>query len=225
MRSLSWALAVAATLLGGEGAACRAAFITFDFEGQTATSPPANGALTALPITNSGLTITLTRESGSRFAIVNTTGLGLPASWGMRALDPFSDTGNTAFILNFSQPVTGARIDRGDFGQDTDTLLLQAFSGLNATGTQLASSSATLPGGGNAFSFLTVSANGNPINSLRFIGGSSDFPNSVSDDNWVVNTAPMVVPAPPAVVLAATGLLTVLGFGRCPHRPKRDRRQ
>ena len=59
------AVAVLGLVTGPEGRA-RADIVTFDFEGLAATSPPPLGALTSLALTNSGLTLTLTRENAAR---------------------------------------------------------------------------------------------------------------------------------------------------------------
>lgn len=171
-----------------------AAVVTFDFEAQspTFTSPPAGsrpGALTSLGITSSGLTLTITRESGIHFDLVSNTGnqTGKPAGWGTVSLDPFfAESSNTAFILNFSAPITSFSVEAGDYGGDADTLVVQAFSAADLGGSLVGSSSTPY-----SSSFPTItsgSAGGGSILSVRLIGGSPDFQNSMFYDNITVNT-------------------------------------
>jgi hypothetical protein len=177
--------------------------LTFNFEGAATTT---GGALTTYTETHSGVTMTLTRP-GSSFDITDLAGnAGVPASYGSRTLDPFAnDTSNTPFIANFSALITSASISMGDFvPSDTDTILLEAFSGANGTGTLLSSDSVTCCDVGTGFVFTTVSVSAGTIGSLEFIGGSSDFPNSTYDDNIVVTTAVGAVPEPGSIVLLAT---------------------
>ena len=218
-RYLGWlALGLAAVAFSArEG---HAAQILFDFEGSAGT-PFESGALTSLPLNQSGLTLTLSRENATRFDITNTNGFGFASSFGTRTLDPFFNSSAAAFLGNLSQMIDSVSIDMGDFGQDTDTLLLQAFSGMNATGTLLATATATLIPSVNTFSFLNLSVSATGINSIRFIGGSSAGPNSVFYDNILVN-APGIQAVPEPATFAMASLAGFLGIGasllRCRRR-------
>lgn len=190
----------------------KADVVTFDLENQIATfiSPPAlgrPGALTSLTITNSGVTLSITREGGSPFDIVSNTGnqASKPAGWGVNSLDPFIEP-TTPWIFDLSQPASAFSLELGDYGEDADTWTLQAFSGANGTGSLLASAT------GNyglqlfpAIDVPSVSAAG--ILSLKLSGGSdfAGFADSVFLDNIQV-TAPSSVPEPSAFILLATAL-------------------
>jgi hypothetical protein len=170
--------------------------VVFDFEGETATSggtlPRHPGALIELVLSQSGLTVTITRESGEAFDVHFSPGFPVPGAFGQQALDPFSvASSDTAMILNFSRGVSAVSVDMGDFGDDGDTLALEAWSGADASGVQLARDDGSLPSGGTAFGFATLSvASTTPIWSLRMIGGSEFFPNSVFYDNLTVTPEP-----------------------------------
>jgi hypothetical protein len=212
------------------GGAAQADTANFNFEGQPATftSPPQGvrpGALTSLTMTVSGLTVVITRP-GSRFDVVDNTAAnqgGKPAAFGARSLDPFFDINNTPFVANFSQDVSGISIDMGDYGgSELDTITLEAFSGLDGTGTLLGSTTTTCCGG-EAFAFATLSVTVPGIRSIRFIGGSAGFPNSVFYDNLVATFAPAVAtPEPATIALFGTGLI---GFAAKRRRRKALERQ
>jgi hypothetical protein len=183
---------------------------TFNFEGQTETGV-FSGGYTTLTETQGGVTFTLVREGGVAFDISNVAGT---TGFGSRTLSPFSnETSNTAFIGNFSTSLTGVSVAFGDFGADVDILTLQAFSGLNASGTLLGLASGTLPGTGSAFASNTLTLSGlSGIQSIRFIGGSPNFPNSVYYDNISVTQAVNPVPEPSEWLAMGMAGTSVMGL-------------
>lgn len=204
-------LSIAAIVLMSGVTPAVAATVTFDFEELAVGT-----GLTSITMTKSGITVDIYREGGATFGITNLISAAtFPASWGQRTLDPFvGGTGNTAFIANISPGVQGVSLEMGDFGADTDTLLLQAYSGLNATGTLLGTATGVLPGGGISFSFLNLSTSGADIRSIRFIGGSPNFPNSVYYDNLQLTSTDMVIPEPTSLTLLGLGAIGLLGCAR-----------
>jgi len=203
--------------------------IVFDFEDQTATfiTPPGSrtGALSTLTMTESGLSVTITRESEGKFDLVSNTGNqdDKPTEFGSISLDPFfQETLNTAFILNFSSPITSFSVQMGDYGStggDSDNaILVQAYSGLNATGSLLDSDSGAYGYGGfytpdPSDDIITLQVGASGINSIRMIGGSTitPFPNSMFYDNLTVDTT-TPVPEPSTMLLLGSGLLGLWGF-------------
>jgi hypothetical protein len=189
----------------------------FDFESAVATfvSPPdasRPGAYTALVMSSGGVTVTITRSSGAAFDIVENSGFqaGLPASWGLHSLDPFFDfTTNDFFIADFSVPVRLAAIQLGDYGGDTDTAFMGAWSGAGGTGALLDSDGEVYDSAFTDIGSMTVATGGAfSINSITFGGGlAGSFPNSLFWDNLEVHAS--TVPEPASMVLLGAGLPVV----------------
>ena len=193
--------------LAATAAAADAAPITFNFEAV------ATGNYASLPMTASGLTATVTRTGGLQFTIGSYG--GVPASWGSRSMENFSfltgGTGNP-YNVNFSGAgVSSVSLQFGDFGpSDDDTpVTMQAWSGLNGTGTLLGTDTESWLGSDSFPGFGTLSLlSGTPIRSITFTAGGT-FPNSLFWDNLVVE--PAAVPEPLSVLVFG-GLLAAGGL-------------
>ena len=193
--------------------------IIFDLENQS-QSGFNGGVLQSLVLTASTLSITITRPgTPSRFDIYDVNDIenpSFPADWGVRSISPWFSNAGTAFVATFDRPVKAFSIDMGDFGGDPDTLFLEAYSGVNATGSLLASTTTMLPQGGSLFTeaSLSVALDQPFIQSVRFRGGTEQFstpfgtfsiPNSVYYDNISV-----VIPEPASLsLLAGAGMLAL----------------
>ncbi|MCB8933327.1 MAG: PEP-CTERM sorting domain-containing protein [Fimbriimonadaceae bacterium] len=175
------------------------AYSLFDFESEAATSDIGSGspgALTSVTMTDNGLTLELYREGGATFDIWDATSTEgfFPLTWETRVLDPFANlTTDDWFIGNFSSAVKQVEVEMTDFGSDEDELVMEVYSGLDATGTLIATK--TLSWGGNsspsymALGWSSVFESG-AARSIRFRGGVPDFPNSMYYDNIAATPVP-----------------------------------
>ncbi len=190
---------------------------TFGFEGQNASVLP----ITTYTETQNGVLFTLRRENNRGFNVTNNIPGIAPASFGSHSLTPYLNQTNSAFIGSFSTTLSGVSISFGDFNPlDNDTFTLQAFSGINGTGTLVGSTTvnygfgSSLPGDVGVASLSGLSG----FQSIRFIGGGVLAPNSVFYDNISVQP----VPEPGEIATwSALGVTLTLGIVRGRRRGAR----
>lgn len=190
--------------------AAHAGMITFDFEDQVPTGVTA-GALSTLSMTKSGVTLTITRLSGSNFDLVENTGSQLkPAAFGNVSLSPFSNVNipGDKFLATVSTQIQSVQIDAGDYSpSDIDTFYIDGYSNANHTGL-VGSASVEIPNtllfGQVSFGSATLSVAGG-MNSFSFYS-TSNFDLSLFYDNIIktMDSAP-AVPEPTTAVLAVLG--------------------
>jgi hypothetical protein len=180
----------------------------FNFE----TLPAASGA--SLSQTVGGITLTVTTEGGGNAEIRNLSSFSIVPVWGSRTLSPFLNT-SSALILTFSAPIDSISVEFGDFGADSDTnFLMQGYSGANLGGALLGSTNSPTWGladiQSNPASVATLNAAG--MQSIRLIGGSTGFPNSLFYDNITVTESG--IPEPGTYALTAGALLALAAVRR-----------
>jgi len=188
----------------------------FDFEAEPGSSPNSTD-LTSLTMTDggSGFSLTISRDSGAGFGVMDTSpfvgsSFDFPPSWGSRSIDPFGDSTDDWFVVDFSQGASGFSLELGDFGADSDDVELEAYSGLGATGSLINSNMLTgytgnmdLDGSGD---FLSVSSGVPDIMSVRFRGGSSVQTQSLYYDNFGLEFEAVPEPATMAILAAGATL-------------------
>ncbi len=191
MRKLILVLMIAALQI-------QAATIVFDFEDQ----PLATG-LTTLSMTEMGITLTITRQNGSPFSIIDLGPLA-PSGWGARTLSPFADPQSLdPFILSFSPAVTQVSAELGDYGADSDSysLSLQEPGSPSASGLWGTRDLAVDPS-------QTVLVSASATSTALLAGGSAAVPSSLFFDNITVEAIPE--PGTLFPVLCAIGGLAAL---------------
>lgn len=177
-----------------------------DFESQ------AEGFTPVISATDQGVTATFFNGGTDLLLVQNLSFFGAPASWGSRSVwsgGTLSASGPTTG--NFSHGLSWISIQFGDFGADDDSIYLQAFSGLDGTGSFLGMTSlfydASRSLGNEDFVTLSLSSP-TPIRSVLF--GSVGFQglNNIYFDNVRFEKADVpVVPGPLAALPFALGLL------------------
>lgn len=211
-----------ATAIAAAVSSTASAAVVFDFESLDATINPDSsrqGFYTELNLSVDGLDLRITREQGVEFDIFQNSfffDVGPqfvpPASWGDRSLDPFfaaqADPGG--FIFEFSEPIIGFSVDFGDFGQDSDEIIVQGFADLGLGGGLVDQNSDVMAGNDTSdFTSGTVAIAGE-FRSVLVRAGGVDFPSSVFLDN--IRVTP--VPAPGSAVVLTVG---AMAFSRRRH--------
>lgn len=195
--------------------------LVFDFESIVVDDTP-GAALFDVPLvlTSGGLALTIAHESNLQFAVNSRSQTPWVARYDSNALSAFNGSGGTtssdpgAFILDFDHALSSIFVDMGDFGQDSDDLLIEAFSGSGGSGASLGSDTGFISSA-SGFQFATVGVTAPGIRSVRMIGGSATFPNSVFYDNITVITA---IPEPGFGTLLSLGLVGLITRRRHPSR-------
>lgn len=186
---------------------------TFDFE-EFGASGFAAGDRTSLTSTRGGLTMTLARSSGAGFSVCDLTPFGHPAGWQSRSLSGFLPNNGfvaDAFVANFSEGLSAASIQFGDYGADDDSpITLRGWTGANGTGQMVAVS---VEGwgdgvgiGGGAFGTVTITSE-IAFQSITF-SSAGEFGQTLFWDNLTVRA----VPAPAGV--ATLGLMGLIAGRR-----------
>ncbi len=213
-------VAISCTLILGMASLAHAVAAFYDFETTPATAgvafnPQFPGSLTTLSIINTGITMTITRADNSGPEIssfdileLSTWSPGPPASWGNRALSPFNDSSQNAFVFRFSQPVSFFSIEVGDYGVDNDTLTVSGYSGNDNTSSLLDSNVVNY--GLATFPTLSTGQINSAVGfqSIYVMGGSPGFQNSLYYDNVHVETA--TVPEPATLTVVGLGLAAII---------------
>lgn len=202
MRTFATAFAVCA-LVGGAHA-----YSLFNFEGF------APGTYTNLSQTSAGLTLNITRNSGELCEVFDNQAFlpdfPFPLTWDNRSLSPFNNaTLNDYFIGDFSQGVSAVELEMTDFNQDADDLIMEVWSGTGADGSLLATITASWGANETSPSWRGLGWNdpSKIARSIKFRGGSPDFPNSMFVDNIAAQTA---VPEPATMAALGLGVAALL---------------
>ena len=181
------AILLTSTVLAGREA--RAAVVVFDFDNLEASK---EGRMTFLEMESRGVRATITRP-GSKFDVTDNATEPewvKPSFFGARTLSPFADYQNPApFIVTFSEPVSRVSLMLGDCGEDADTVKLEAFAGVEATGAPLAMAAADLPAKTNReFDLRELVVAAPEIRSIRFVGGGAEYSHSIYYDVLQIET-------------------------------------
>lgn len=211
---------IAAMILIGTCAISTADTAFFDFESDPGNLPNAT-PYTNYTLSDGTLIGTMSRDSGAGFGVVDTspfvgTDFDFPPSWGSRSLDPFGNTTDDWFVINFNQAIETFSIQFGDFGADVDDIELEGYTGLDGTGDLADSNSFTgyegnmdLDGFGESISIgFALTDQPNNIMSVRFRGGSSIQSQSLYWDNIEINYD--AVPEPATITALSLGALALI---------------
>jgi hypothetical protein len=226
MRLLLWSAALALVL------APQANAVSFNFEEFDATrtgTQAASGGYSSLTSESDGLTMTLRRvrnktTPGNYNPATDYFNFDLrafspaPSGWGSRSLDPTFNLAanpnddNSWFLATFSQPIGFVSIEMTDFSPYVDTLIVRAFSGIDASGSELGSATACFgtaaecpgrPAGSTGdtpdFALVSLALEEGSFRSILFRASDRLTPNGNLVDN--INATPAAIPEPAAFVL------------------------
>ncbi|MBK7403144.1 MAG: hypothetical protein IPJ41_00580 [Phycisphaerales bacterium] len=187
--------------------------VVFDFENLPGNSDRSAGDFIALSVQSQGLYALITRSSGEKFTVWNSKGQDVPDAWGSKHLSPtFNYLINDYLVMSFAQPVSAVSIDFGDYGQDDDLAIIEAYDEIHAGGNLLGSSTGRLGDTDIRWDDPTrISYRAAPedqIWSIRFRGGLDPYLQSTFIDNITVD----LVPTPGT--LAGLGLAMATFAGR-----------
>lgn len=213
--------ALVAIALASVASSAMAVTASFNFESVSSTAAtygPFSGGYTSLPMSDSGVTATVTRSTGLAFDVMDMTGQSspflFPAGWGANCLSPFNaSAASDRFVATFTgDAVYSFGIEFGDFGADAGYANFDVYDTSN---TLIYSDSVYWDGGLNLGNLGTWGYTSSvQIGSVTFWGedGTSGFPMSLYWDNMTAATA--AVPLPSAAGLGVAGLALTAGLRR-----------
>jgi hypothetical protein len=168
------------------------------------------GSYSSLTLTDSGLTMTLTRDGGN-FSVSDVAGAS--EGWGDRTVENSAQCGLSScpagdfYNANFSSGISFFRIQFGDFNADDDTpVTLRAYSGADGTGTLLGTVNEIWLGSDSFPDFGVLSfGSATPILSVQFTAGGA-FTNTLFWDNITTREDLSAIPEPATLLLIGFGL-------------------
>lgn len=195
--------------------ASNAALTVYDFEEFPGNFFDTAGDRTSLVSVKDGVTMTVTRSSGSAFCVFDlqshAPAFRFPKSWGDRALSPFFNAAlDDYFVCNFDKTLSYFEVEMTDFAQDSDTMELHAFTGLNCTGNEVGTAVFNW-GTASAPNWAGLATYSEPIRSVCIRGGSREYPNSMYIDNIGICEA---VPEPATMATIGAGIVGLIARRR-----------
>lgn len=192
------------------------------FETVPGNPNPSGGTMTSLTIADVDMSITITRLGGTAFDVYSE---GAPSyfdgPWRTQALTPFFVDNGSDFLINFSKPVTAFTVETGDFGGDSDTAQIFGYSGVDASGSLLATDSGNWGLGdfnvnavGTTPLKLSITSLTAPMKSVVLRGGTTSIASSLFWDE--INA--VAVPEPASMLALAAGVAGIMTRPRIQKR-------